>query len=289
MTFCIGIVRVLRRAGGILVGSILLVLSTGTMRESQLAAQIGIEGVFKDITDVSLFTTCWEVNSPVIAGSDRCPFGEHAFGFEVSFRIREVALGRNSDTTYVKRTLKGVEQRRPGVVDSIFDAKVVKEPKDWFVLLELGLGYSQIGGFRSAVPQYDLRGTVREAPSVSLYGTLESKRKFWDQFGVYGGLRTGLAQFRDLQTITPANSSGDTVSVYLGDAQTFQIGFARGIVVEPGILGNTSLYAEWTSMYRKFSSVKWTGSSGGKIPAILPRSLDFSGDSFSLGVQVNIR
>jgi hypothetical protein len=266
-----------------------LVISPGSgVNKGELAAQIGIEGVFKEISDVSFITTCWEVDSPVIAGSDRCPFGEHAFGFEVSFRIREVSLSPKSDTTVVKRTLKGLETHN-GVVDSIFDVAVSKPPTNWYVLFELGLGYSQIGGFRSAVAEYDLHGTVREIPAVSLYGTVQTKRAPLNQLGAYAGLRTGVVQFRDLQAITPANTARDTVAVFPGESQTFQIGFTRGLLVEPKMLGGVSFYSEWTSIYRKFSSVKWTTAAGGKVPAVLPRSLDFSGDSFSLGIQVNVR
>lgn len=265
-------------------------LAATMILSSPAHGQLGIEGIFKEVTDVSFFSSCWSARAEIIRETERCPFGEHAFGFEVSFRVREISLQPSTDTR--KRKLTSVTESHgadgSAKVDSVFAPGTVTEPTGWSILLELGLGYAQYGGFRSAVPDYDLRGYVREIPAVTLYGSLQTRKGPLKYVGAYAGLRTGLAQFRELQLITPVTTTSDTVAVFnASDAQTFQIGVVRGLYVEPH--PSFSIYGEWSSMYRNFSSVKWTSASGTRIPARVPEGIDFSGSAFTLGVEVAIK
>jgi hypothetical protein len=50
-----------------------------------------------------------------------------------------------------------------------------------------------------------------------------------------------------------------------------------------------SLFLEAQLNLRRFNSVDWTGGAGGTIPGYLPRGLDFTGPSLSLGVQLHLR
>ena len=246
-------------------------------------AQIGtgIESIFKDVTDVSFTTSCWEADSKEIQETEECPFGQHAFGFEVSFRLKEIGLG--GETVTVTNEVKEIHSRN-GSYDTIFVPTTTKEPKGASLLLELGLGYSQFSGFQSTTNAYQVHGTLREIPAISLYASLlPNSGGVLGQFGGYVGFRTGLIQARDFQITVPANASGDTVSVYQGEGQAFQIGWVLGGFFDVPYLP-VSIFGERANMYRSLTSVRWA-KDGAKVPAFVPEKIDFSGTTYSLGIQ----
>lgn len=247
------------------------------------AAQIGtgIESIFKDITDVSFTTSCWEADSNAIRETEECPFGQHAFGFEVSFRLKEIGLGGN--TTTVTNEIKEIHHRN-GSYDTIFVPKTTEKPIGPSVLLELGLGYSQFSGFRSTTDDYQIHGTLREIPAITLYASLlPNTGGFLGRFGGYAGFRTGLIQARDFQVTIPSSTSGDTVSVYQGEGQAFQIGWVLGGFFDvPNV--PVSIFGERANMYRSLRSVRWA-KDGAKIPDFVPEEIDFSGTTYSFGIQ----
>jgi hypothetical protein len=282
-----------------IIAALAVLLATGLIAP-RASSQIGIESVFKEITDVSFTTTCWRTLRGEVRATHRCPSGSHAFGFDISYRIRSIPLPGSAVRPDTTTKLESVTRRRsPGsarsgaadslTIDSVFTRQISDHPTGKHVLLELGLGYSQISGFRSASDQYELRGAVREIPAVTFSGTFQTSdpNAWWHDFGVYAGLRTGLIQFRDFQAVTRGNTVGDTVVVFATDAQSFQLGPVAGAYYEPPFLRDIGIFLEYAQMFRRFPSVRW--GSGGRTPAVLPRTLDFSGGAFSLGVQIGVK
>lgn len=273
--------------GWTLLFTLLLVLLGAVLVAAPTSAQIGIETVFKDVTDVSFTTSCWEADSNLLRETDKCPFGQHAFGFEVSYRLKTIPLFgyKRTDTT---RVVKEIHARN-GSYDSIIDFKTTTVPTGLHILLELGLGYSQFSGFRSTSGVYELHGTLREIPAISLYASAQTAdSSLLRHVGVYAGFRTGLIQARDFQVTIPANIAGDTVAVYQGEGQAFQIGWLTGLFVDLAPHVPVSLFVERANMYRSLPSIRWA-KDGGKVPAFVPEELDFSGTTVSFGVQFSTK
>jgi hypothetical protein len=130
---------------------------------------------------------------------------------------------------------------------------------------ELGLGYGQTTGFGTDVPGLDLRGAVRDLPTVTLYASHA-------RTGAYVGLRSGFMRLQSLQLYDTEGRS------YSGEAESFMAGAAVGQAVD--LLGIT-LFVEAGYAYRPFPSIRWTG---GTLPPGAPRSLDL--DSWTLGAGI---
>jgi hypothetical protein len=134
---------------------------------------------------------------------------------------------------------------------------------------ELGVGYGQLTGFSSADPDIDLRGAVRELPTVSLYASYEPT-------GTYLGLRSGLIRLQGLQAWDTAGRS------YSGEAESFLAGAALG---QAATLLGITLFAEAGYALRPFPSIRWTGAS---IPAGVPRGLNLHGWTVGGGIQFSL-
>lgn len=141
---------------------------------------------------------------------------------------------------------------------------------------ELGLGASYMRGYTAVEPTLDLRTAVRALPTVSLYVTHEVPRT---PLSVYGGGSFGLLELWHAQAYDAADRTWDL------EARTFEFGLSGGVYVELGPLPGVFAEAAWRS--RKFSSVQWDGPDDA-LPAGWPRSLDLSGYSLSLGLQVQL-
>jgi hypothetical protein len=248
-------------------------------------AQIGIEDVLGSVTDIDVSASCWATKSPSLRGTD-CPGGRNGYGLEVLWELKTVHLGRapRVDTTWVasQKTVT-VRQGRADTVTTLTMKEEEEETLGYRLLFELALGYSQFSGFRSADERYDLRGTVREQPSLAIYGSVEGPGVL-AHFSPYLGVRSGLIRLSDVQLFTPAD--GDETTAYTGHAEVFQVGGALGIAAEAGPV---SLFVEGQLNLRRFPSIDWTAGAGGPIPGFLPRGLDFSGPSLSVGLQIHIR
>jgi hypothetical protein len=141
---------------------------------------------------------------------------------------------------------------------------------------ELGLGASYLRGYTAVEPTLDLRTAVRALPTVSLYVSHEVART---PLSVYGGGSFGLLELWHAQAYDAADRTWDL------EARTFEFGVSGGVYVGLGPLPGVFAEAAWRS--RKFSSVQWDGPDDA-IPAGWPRSLDLSGYSLSLGLQVQL-
>jgi hypothetical protein len=244
-------------------------------------AQIGIESIFKDINELGFFFGCWSTQSSTLQSEGECPVGNRDFGVEATYRVAEIPLthfgGKAGRDSLVVRqvTVKGSDTTRT------YDPHT-GSPTGPQIHFEFALGYSQFSGFRSADPQLDLRGSVREIPAVTLYTSFHYDQ---DAFVFpYAGVRSGLIQLRDVQAFTDPQGS-DTAVAYAGEAQSFQLGAVAGVGLR---YMRATIFGEWAWMSREFSSIRWTADKG-RVPTSLPRRLDFGGRSFSIGMQFNIR
>ena len=213
------------------------------LRALPLSAQL--EYLTRDVTDINVFLSCWSTPDN-LDDSGSCLDERSGFGIEVLWAL-------SSDSS--------------------------ESP----VFLEMGLGYSQFGGFESEDAAYELRGTVRDLPAVSLYAT-------WTGLpGVrpYAGLRTGYITLRNVQAYDRFNPPDDTIgTVYSATADALQLGPLIGLGLG---WGRVYLTGEVAYLRRRLPSIQWAAGSNTRIPASLPRELDFSGLSFALGLQVQVR
>jgi len=248
-------------------------------------AQIGIEDLLESVTDIAVSVTCWNTRSASLRRSD-CPGEKNGYGVEVLWSLKTVHLGRQPavDTTWVPsgKTVT-TRQGRPDTVTTLEMEVSEAEVPGYRLLIELGLGYSQFSGFTSSDERFDLRGTIREQPSIAFYASLEGPGLL-RHVSPYAGIRSGLIRLSDVQLFTPPE--GGETTAYRGSAEVFQVGGAIGVSAGTDV---ASLFLEAQLNLRRFNSVDWTGGAGGTIPGYLPRGLDFTGPSVSLGVQLHLR
>jgi hypothetical protein len=263
----------------------LLAFALGSI-PARARAQIGFEDLLGSITDISVSGTCWSTRSEAIRSSE-CPGGRNGYGLEVLWALAKVPLRgeTKTETTWVPSQKRVIH--REGRVDTVtvLTPKEKEDTTGYRVLIELGLGYSQFSGFTSTDDRFELRGTVREVPSVAVYASLEGPpHSVVEHINPYVGIRSGLIMLSDVQLFTPV--TGDSTTAYRGSAEVFQVGGAVGISAGNDV---ASVFLEAQLNLRRFTSVDWTGGAGGTIPGFLPRGLDFTGASLSVGVQVHVR
>jgi hypothetical protein len=248
------------------------------------------EGFLEKVTDINIFASCWNTGGDL--DRSNCP-GRNGYGIEVLWnlgrfptspgpvvqkptqvdvRYGQVARGQGGDSVTV-------------LLDSTITYQVTTPATaaDNAILLEVALGYSQFSGFGSEDSRYHLDGAVREIPSLTLYASFPNRIPVVTP---YLGLRTGLIELRNAQLYDRVAS--DTVAVYSGTAQAFQLGLVAGGAVPSLVIPRTQFTAEVAYHLRRFPSVQWA-KDGARTPSYFPRSLDFSGFSFSLGAQISLR
>lgn len=266
----------------------LLVSAAGAslvLRAAPAHAQIGFEDLLGSITDVDVSITCWSTRSESLRDAN-CPRRHVGYGIEVLWALKTIPVGRQPhvDTTWVPSG-KSVQAHGSRADTTTTLKPQVEAPKrpGYHVLVELGLGYSQFSGFGSSNARFDLRGTVREQPSVAFYASAEGPGLL-DHVNPYLGLRSGLVKLTGVQAFVPPQ--GDSTTAFTGTAEVFQVGLAAGVAFGSD---EASLFVEGQLNLRRFGSVDWTGGNGGTIPGFLPRSLDFTGPSVSIGAQIHVR
>lgn len=256
-----------------------------------LHAQVGIESLLGSITDLDISISCWNTSSDFLRDRQQCPF-HSGWGVEAIFHITDVRLGPKprpspTDTTW------NVDKREldfsGGRVDSVrtYTAKV--EPTDTrsSIQVELGLGYGQFTGFASSDTTFAIRGTVREIPALTVYGTWIRPQGTLHWLSPYVGVRTGVLQLHNVQLFQPGTA--DSVIVYKAAADVFQIGAVGGLSARSDKFPELMAFAEFGYQVRRFPSVEWNAASGGKILRSFPTSLDFTGFTFEMGFQFHIR
>jgi hypothetical protein len=160
-------------------------------------------------------------------------------------------------------------------VDSEFVGKpATSEPPERLIDFDLGIGYGQMDGLASAGP-YELRGSVRELPSISAYVTA----RLSDRIGIYAGVRTGVITLQDAQMYV---GDGEATSLFTLSSTSFEFGAPLGLDIP--VAGDLHLTVEAEYMRRIFNSLTFDPPTG--FPPTFPRALDLSGMSWSVGVQV---
>jgi hypothetical protein len=201
------------------------------------------------------------INRRFLADSARLAGGEAPF-VPTSMTVRKHVQIIGKDTVLVSVDSEFVGNRAP------------PEPEERLIDFDLGVGYGQMDGLASD-GLYELHGSVRELPSISAYATM----RLSDRLGIYAGVRTGIITLQDAQVYVP---DGATTSLVTLSSTSFEFGAPLGIDLQ--VAGDLHVTAEGAYMRRIFNSLSYDPPTG--FPSDFPRSLDLSGMSWSVGVQV---
>jgi hypothetical protein len=165
-------------------------------------------------------------------------------------------------------------------VDSEFVAAPNKPDKiPQLVEMDFGIGYGQLNGVKKDQP-YELRGYVRELPSVSVYVT----RWLNEGLAVYIGGRTGVITLQDGQVFVP---DGNTTKIFNVSATSFEVGVPVGFIIPFTHTDDAPSFTfELSPMWRNFNSVVPVPNTG--VPTNLPHQMDLSGANFTIGVMFPI-
>lgn len=240
------------------------------------AGQLGaIEGLASRVSDLGFYATFGTVADGGPIESDA--FGVASYGLEVLFEVgaieREVGVRQASPDSVQIEWVGMVVERSGRRADTTYTYEVMPAPEpepqmETLWTFELGLGYGEISGYRASEAGVDLRGVVRELPSISLYAS-------YAPVGFYAGLRSGFMRLQGLQLYLD-----DDASPITGDADSFLAGVLVGQIVE--VLGlNVFVEGAWT--VRDFPSVTWSAP-----PPPSLRSIDLTGWSIGTGVQFSV-
>lgn len=254
----------------------LLLLLTGAARP--LHAQLGaVEALLDRVTDVSFYVSSGSL-SPGTEGVGTGGYGLASYGLELLFSIGSVSrpvpgaeapAGDTVAMEWVRTTLT----RRGAYTDTtdVFEVRTVPRevPSETVWLFELGLGYGQLVGFEADSREVELKGTIRDLPSVSFYASYEP-------LGGYFGFRSG---FMTLHALQFYDAEG---TVYSGEAESF---LASGLVGYAKEVLGFNLFAEGGYSLRYFPSVVWSTDA---LPPEVPRTLNLSGWHISGGIQFRL-
>jgi hypothetical protein len=161
-------------------------------------------------------------------------------------------------------------------VDSEFVAAPNEKDKKQLVDLDFAIGYGQLGV--KANSPYELRGYIRELPSVAMYIT----RWVNEGLAVYVGAKTGIITLQDGQVFVPG--AADTVKIFSVSATSLELGAAAGFFLPLGRGdGAPSFTAEISPTWRNFNSLVFSPSAG--TPKNLPHQMDFSGANIIFGLM----
>jgi hypothetical protein len=239
------------------------------------AAQVAIfDALAGTFSDVSFYASTGR-----LAGSSGGITADRltSFGIEVLLEIGSVSRSVGpapapTDTVALRWTGVTVTTTATGA-DTVYTYEVapasVAVPTVPVWTFELGVGYGQTTGYRARGEGLELRGAVRDLPSVSLYAS-------YVPTGTYLGLRSGYMRFHGLQVIDAGGN------VFTGDADSFRAGAAVGQVLQ---LLSMNFFAEAAWSHRHFPSVRWSDS---PLPAAAPRDITASDWSLGAGVQFAI-
>jgi hypothetical protein len=235
------------------------------------AAQIGIyDALARRFSDVSFYA-----NVGGLSPSSREVRADQLTGFGIEVLLTIGGVSRptgppvRTDSVVLTWTEMQVVTNATGV-DTIHTYQVrpgvVRQPSEPVWSFELGLGYGQMTGFGSNVEGLDLKGAVRDLPTVSLYASYVPS-------GTYFGVRSGFMKLQALQLYDEEGRS------WSGESESFMAGLALGQVLD---LLNLSFFGEVGYAMRPFPSIRW---SGGPLPTGIPREISLHSWSVGVGVQ----
>jgi hypothetical protein len=239
------------------------------------AAQFGVyDALARRFSDVSFYANTGALApQPDGIRSDRMS----AFGIEVLLEIGSVTRPTGparapGDSVVLSWTEMRVTTGTDGT-DTVYTYQVRGAPAVQPVapvwIFELGVGYGQLTGFASAAPDIDLRGAVRDLPTVSLYSVYVPS-------GSYFGVRSGFMRFQGLQAYDTDGRA------FAGEAESFLAGVALG--QSATALGIT-LFVEAGYALRPFPSIRWSGT---PLPPQVPRGMNLHGWTLGGGIQFSL-
>jgi hypothetical protein len=141
---------------------------------------------------------------------------------------------------------------------------------------EMGVGYDNLRGLTASEPSLDLHCSIRELPSLTVYGLMPYDLPLG--LTPYVGISTGWVQLVNAQAYDSAGT------IYSLDASTYELGLLGGFY-EVVSKDRAWVFIEGSFRHRKFDSVKWS-SPNQKLPNRWPRSLDADAALISAGLQV---
>jgi hypothetical protein len=245
--------------------------------------------LIREVGAISFSMSCWSERGAVERKG--CPSKEVDYGIEVSYPVTKIPFPWSHNKT-VAGEWKAVRRE---VIDKNGkpDTTTIYEPQpdttimSSYMLVEVGVGYSQFSGFSSVDPSFELKGAVREIPSVSVYGTFstDDETSSFRHFKFRLGLRSGLIQLWDVQANDPIDAT--TFDTYTGTAHTFQLGGVASFAY--AYKKELYPFVEYSWMLRKFPSVQWALAEAHTMPQRFPRELDFSGPSLTFGLRIDIK
>ncbi len=157
--------------------------------------------------------------------------------------------------------------------------------RDTTAVFEVAFGYGQSGGYTARAPGVDLYASLREVPAVTVYASLLEPPPMAATLllggAPYVGLRTGYLTIQSGRSYT-------SEAVYELRGETFELAGATGVAWTVGQSGITA-FVEGAYAWRTFPSVEWSLPDGGALPTAFPRSLNFTGPSASVGLQIAIK
>jgi hypothetical protein len=245
------------------------------------AAQFGaIEAFARNVTDVSFYGGLVRM-APSSDHLRERGSGMPAYGVEMLFEIGAVSRPVG-DLPLVRDTVR-MELVRVEVHSGGGRADTVRfyeprqpaapvRPTERIWTFEMGFGYGQVTGFDVAAGDLDMRGAIRDLPSVSVYANHEAT-------GIFAGLRSGFMKTQGLQVVDVAE--GTSVD---GSAESFLVGTVLGYAID---MGGAAFFLESAYSMRYFPSVQWAGDAA--LRARVPRDLRLSGVSLSAGIQIALR
>jgi hypothetical protein len=270
------------RSLNLLAGAALFLGSAPTMAAAQF------ENLLSSVNDVNFFFSCWHPKGNVERRGE-CPVGKNGYGLEVMWNLGPIPLPGSPRKLVPEKCEPTKRETTTGPnATTVTSCTLVpaKEVALRFVHMELALGYSQFSGFQSASDSFEIVGSVRELPSVAMYGTLllEDLGFPLGTFHPYLGVKTGLIQLNNVQLID--RGTADTLVTYAGTAQAFQLGALFGMAVSLG--ERVHLFIERGYLIRQFPSVQWSAGTS-KVLDTFPTTLDFSGRTITAGIQISLR
>jgi hypothetical protein len=147
------------------------------------------------------------------------------------------------------------------------------------VTLDLGVSYGQLAGLTATDPTLAFAGALRELPAVTVYANFLT-----GAVSPYVGLRTGLASFHQA-SFFDLDPNGGKQTQYAIAAQTLQYGPVVGVIAP---IRSVEFFVESTYLHRRFAGLQYTAKDN-VVPTKLPRSLDVSGATVSVGIQVRVK
>jgi hypothetical protein len=261
---------------------------------SRVEAQVDIlTDLAKNFSDLAIQ---W---GPFIPNSGRIhpESGEHeswlgSFGAEFIFDIKKLSTADPSPKGCEKILVTGEQKERQiksttagkEVID-IYNMKNACDEREPNLELELGVGFFQTSRFVINRPAGSVTGTFREAPSVSVYATWLRHTRLAHP---YAALRGGVTE---LVSLSLSDASGKSFSATT--PRSVEIGGVLGAYREIGNLP-ASFFTEVSWMYRPIAGIEWGVNKDDEknpIPAPInaPKSFDFTGWTFGVGIQIQVK